>query len=106
VKDTIVLVLEHDFGDGDGDAINASRISKILAGDWGFYHTVTTNLVTVERHLDRYDALSNSQRSLVLSRLDRLLRRIEAEPKSLRWKARAKVGTRAPWYQVVEAKEP
>jgi hypothetical protein len=106
IKDTIVLLLEHDLDDRDGETINAPHISQILGDDWGFYYTVTTNLEAVRDHLDRYEALSPTQRELVRDRITRLQGEIEDRPKSLKWKARAKVGTRKLWYQPIEAKEP
>ncbi len=44
LKDSIVLLRAHTVGDTDKDTINAKRIAKLLADDWGFYYTVTTNL--------------------------------------------------------------
>lgn len=106
IKDTIVLLLDHDLGESDGETINASRIVDILSEDWGFYYTVTTNLNAVRDHLARYEALSQPQRDLVHGRITELLSRIENKPKSFKWKARAKVGTRKIWYQAIEAKTP
>jgi len=39
---------------------------------------------------------------LVVERLDKLQKRIEREPKSLKWNMRAKAGTSVKWYRVVE----
>jgi hypothetical protein len=105
VKDTIVLLLEHQIGDGDDEVINAGYISQLLAGDWGFYYTVTMNLERVERGLVGYHALTEAQRAVALDRISHLRVRIEAEPKSLKWRLRAKVGTSVSWYQKVEAKQ-
>lgn len=44
VYDTLVLILEHDVGEEDQETINSKYISKVLAEEWGFYYTVTTNL--------------------------------------------------------------
>ncbi len=105
VKDTIVLLLEHQIGDGDDEVINGGYISQLLAGDWGFYYTVTMNLGRVERGLGDYHALTEAQRAVALDRITILRTRIEAEPKSLKWRLRAKVGTSVPWYQKVEPKQ-
>jgi len=104
VKDTIVLLLEHDIGEDDDEKVNARLIADILSDDWGFYHTVNMNLDRVLDHLQDYAALGEDDRRLVRQRIDDLRSRIEARPKSLRWKARARVGTRTRWYQQVEAK--
>jgi hypothetical protein len=39
---------------------------------------------------------------VVLDGLQRLRDRIEAEPKSLRWRLRARVGDRVRWYELPE----
>jgi hypothetical protein len=105
VKDTIVLLLEHEIGDGDNEMVNGGYISRLLAGDWGFYYTVTMNLGRVEEGLGTYQALTEVQRTTVLGRINHLRRRIEGEPKSVKWRLRAKVGTAVPWYQAVERKQ-
>jgi hypothetical protein len=104
VKDTIVLLLEHPVGTGDTETVNVDHIARILAADWGFHHTVTTNLNKVAEHVSDYEQVDGAEREVVLSRIDALLKRLESEPKSLGWKARARIGTRVRWYQQVEAK--
>jgi hypothetical protein len=104
VKDTIVLLLEHPVGKGDEETVNVDHIARILASDWGFHHTVTTNLKKVAEHLSDYEQVDGRGREVVHSRIDALVKRLDSEPKSLGWKARARIGTRVRWYQQVEAK--
>jgi hypothetical protein len=104
VKDTIVLLLEHPVGKGDVETVNIDYIARILGADWGFYYTVTTNLKTVTNHLKDYEQLNAAEREVVKSRIDGLQQRLETEPKTLGWKARARIGTRVRWYQQIEAK--
>jgi hypothetical protein len=100
--DTIMLLREHSLGDTDNETINARLIARILANDWGFWRTVTGNLKLLEEALTRYDQLSAEDRKVVSERIHELERRIEAEPKTLRWKARARIGERVKWYKDVE----
>ena len=51
IKDIVVLMLEHDVGGLDKETINGDYISKILARDWGFYYTSTTNLKLIKEKL-------------------------------------------------------
>ncbi|MBS7621195.1 hypothetical protein KEJ32_03670 [Candidatus Bathyarchaeota archaeon] len=44
IKDALVLLREHEIGETDDEKINSAYIAKLLSDDWGFYHTVTTNL--------------------------------------------------------------
>jgi hypothetical protein len=72
--------------------------------DWGFYHTFTTNLKRVPEHFAEFPSMQDNQLNLIRARIDELLRVLEASPKTLGWKMRAKVGTRARWYQEVSEK--
>lgn len=103
--DVVVLTLEHELGSEDREKIDASYVAKILANDWGFYYTAKENLRKVSRLLERPWGLSAEERSLVGTRVDALAARIEAEPKGMRWRARAKIGTRVKWYKDVSDKE-
>jgi hypothetical protein len=105
VKDVMMLLLEHEVGDSDSEVVNGKNMSKIMAKDWGFYYTSTTNLNKVKSLLGDYDALSSGDRDVISARIDDLLNMIEKEPKSLGWKLRAKVGTKKQWYNDVEEVE-
>ncbi len=102
LKDTTVLLLEHDIGNGDNDIINADYVAKILASEWGFYYTVTVNLGKVKDYVERYTSLGQDDRALVKGRIDKLLESFNRAPKSMSWKMRAKVGPKKKWYRDVE----
>lgn len=102
VKDVIVLLREHDISDKDLEAINAKYIAKLLSDDWGFYYTATMNLNRIKSLLDHYIELVEDDKKYIEGRIDNLLKIIEEEPKSLRWKMRAKIGTKKQWYKKVE----
>lgn len=102
IKDTICLLLEHDVGDREEEMVNGAYISKVLSDDWGYYYTVTTNLKKVKEFFDEFEALTEENRGVVAARTDKLLTMIEEAPKSLKWKARARIGPKAKWYNIVE----
>jgi len=102
LKDTMVLLREHGIDEKDNDVINAKYIAKLLSNDWGFYYTVTTNLKKIKELLGLFGALTDEDRDIISKRIDKLLDYIEKEPKSLKWKIRAKVGTKKKWYREVE----
>jgi hypothetical protein len=106
VKDTIVLLLEHDVADADHgrETVDGAYVADLLSKDWGFYHTVTSNLTKVERFVSDFDALAPHQAEVISKRTRQLLEMIEAAPKSTKWKIRARVGTRKRWYQEVNEK--
>jgi hypothetical protein len=101
VRDGLALVHSHPVGEGDEDTINATRIAKLCAGDWGLWRTITGNLSVCRGHVERYD-LSQTEQHLLRDRIDELLERIEREPKSRAWKLRAKIGERKRWYEIPE----
>lgn len=103
IKDVIVLLAAHDLAEEDSpDAIDAVYIARLLSRDWGFWYTVTTNLAGLKELLPRMEALTDDERGRIGERIDGLLDYTEAAPKTLRWRARAKIGPRVRWYEPVE----
>jgi len=101
--DTTMLLREHEIGETDGpESINAKYIAKLLSSDWGFYYTVTTNLGKVADKLGTYQELKQEDRDDVNAKIQKLLKAINDQPKTLGWKMRAKVGTSKKWYRDVE----
>ena len=101
VKDTFVLFREHEVGDNDNNMINGVYIAKLMSKDWGFYYTVTTNLLKVKNLMSEFSVLSEQDKTIISERIDSLLQKIEEQPKSSSWKMRAKVGPRKKWYKDV-----
>ncbi len=102
IKDTIIMLREHEISSHEKDALDEKYVAKLLSRDWGFYYTVTVNLQKVKDFLGEFAVLSEEDRKDVGSKVDRLIGAIEKEPKSMSWRARAKVGTRKKWYADVE----
>jgi hypothetical protein len=100
--DSQALLATHRVGAGgvDGEAIDAGYVAGLLARDWGFHHTATANLAAL-----RAAPPGNGGGRLVGERIDALLASIEAAPKSVRWRARARVGERLQWWQDVDERE-
>jgi hypothetical protein len=101
IRDTVLLLHGHEIADHDDDAVNGARIAELCAADWGLWRTLTTNLERCRGHVEDYQ-LADEERARVAARLDELLERIETEPKSRRWKLRAKIGERKRWYELPE----
>jgi hypothetical protein len=106
IIDTIMLLLEHPLGASDGDTINIDHIAGLTARDWGLWRTVTMNLGKVSDMAKRYEQLAGEDQLVVRTRVDEALERIEAEPKSRRWRLRARVGDRVKWYREVDELGP
>lgn len=105
-KDTLVLMLEHPLGGpADGNKhIDKQYICDIMSKDWGFYYTFTTNLKRVPDYIAEFPTITDEEGTIIRSRIQELLDSIEAAPKSMGWKLRAKIGTRKIWYQEVTEK--
>lgn len=106
LKDLCILFAEHAVAGGDEvgkeDGIDAGYIARLLAKDWGFWHTATRNLAKVRHAAQTFAALGAEERARIVARVDALLEAIGRQPKSLRWKLRSLLGTRVRWYNEVE----
>lgn len=105
-KDTIVLLLEHPLSHQQRGpkSIDTDYLVDLMRQDWGFYYTFTTNLKRVPDYFPEFLSIGEREHSIIQSRIDELLNIIEAAPKTLSWKMRAKIGTRRRWYQEVSEK--
>jgi hypothetical protein len=103
VKDSLVLMLEHSLDASEKDAIDHTYVARLLGADWGFYYTVTTNLERLRGHLGDGE-LDAGQAQIVEERIEALERAIEEEPKTGKWRMRARIGPRKRWYQEVAEK--
>jgi hypothetical protein len=104
IKDSTVLLLEHPLETGAEDAIDTTYVTKLLAADWGFYYTVTMNLEKLARHVEGDGSLRPDQSEVVRGRIRELVEAIEKQPKTSKWKLRARIGPRVKWYQEVAEK--
>jgi hypothetical protein len=96
-RDIFNLIYGHKLTDND-QGINVAYIARLCAGDWGLWRTVTMNVERARGAAQRFQ-LAPEDEAVVLSRLDDLRKRIDAEPKSTKWKLRARVGERVKWYE-------
>ena len=101
-KDMAILLLEHDFGSDNPEKIDIDYLARLWSRDWGFYFTGTTNLKKLNQYIDSTEVLKTPQKNTIKAKTDRMLDQIEAEPKSVRWKLRSKIGTKMRWYEEVE----
>ena len=80
-----------------------SRGSRALcAEDWGLWRTTTMNLEKLERFAESHAKLDQDQKARLAASIDALRRRLDAEPKPLAWRMRARIGERVKWYNDVE----
>jgi hypothetical protein len=101
LRDAVALVHQHELGDeADGDVIGVDRLVAVTRGDWGWWTTLTDNLARLPEIAA--DALPPADAALVTGRVEALRSALAAAPKSMRWRTRAKIGRRVPWYELPE----
>jgi hypothetical protein len=101
-KDVIVLLRDHKIGDSDApETINAKYIAELFADDWGFWYTATTHLSKIKAACSIYKQLSKEDIADVTSKIDQIMKYIDEEPKTKKWRKRAETGTKKRWYREV-----
>lgn len=107
-NDAAAILYDHPPTDDDS-GVNATRVARLCGVDWGLYRTVTTNLQALENWCLTTLHASGAEGRVAAERVGSaatiLQERIEAEPKSARWKARALIGPALRWYELPEEVE-
>jgi hypothetical protein len=111
--DASVLLATHQVSGSGGsepaagpEVIDSGYIARLLARDWGFHHTAMRNLdrVLPAAGPGRVD-LGPAGNEQARRGAQRLREAAEAEPKTLSWRMRDKVGERKQWWQDVDDRE-
>ncbi|HEX7263018.1 MAG TPA: hypothetical protein VF383_02455 [Candidatus Dormibacteraeota bacterium] len=100
-RDIYSLSFQHPLCEIGGVGIEAPFIADLCAKDWGLWRTSKATIETCIANLHHY-SLPEGASQLITDRLQDLRRRIDASPKSGRWKLRSRVGDRVRWYEEPE----
>ena len=100
VSDVAALLLDHELRDDD-TGINLPYVAMTLGRDWGWWRTVSGNLV---RFASLVELLNLEPQPLERAQLQaqQIMDSIDAAPKATRWRLRAKVGDRVAWREEPE----
>lgn len=101
LRDICALLLDHPIDTGDDETINQARIAQLCGEDWGLWKTITQNLGKAQVFAG-HAGLPADSNATIAARAGALLGVLEAAPKTLKWKMRARVGERMPWYELPE----
>lgn len=101
LRDVVALLLDHAVGTTDEETINGARIVALCGKDWGWWKTISMNLGKL-RSFVLAQNFGDDFKHTVTTRIDELLAALNEAPKSLRWKTRAAIGERLPWYELPE----
>ncbi|NLE22971.1 MAG: hypothetical protein GX624_09360 [Actinobacteria bacterium] len=97
-----VMLLTVCHGEGTAaDELDADYLGALCARDWGLFYDVARNLRRCGEELGGA-GLEPGDRARVNGLLARLTGAVEDAPKRLRWRARARIGTRRRWWNTVE----
>ena len=89
--------------DATRPSIDPDRFGSVVAGDWGWWRTVTGSLNKLPGLLAEQPGLAPPDpRYDALKQAEELLEIAETVPKGLKWKTRARVGDRVRWYELPE----
>jgi hypothetical protein len=104
VGDAVCLLADHALSNAatgpTSESIDLARITALCSADWGLARTVDRNLGKV---IDQARAAPPVGASLDAAAAGATLRgAIEAVPKTLGWRARARLGERIRWYETPE----
>jgi hypothetical protein len=80
--------------------IGVARIARLCADDWGLWRTLSGSLATVLRDPPELD---QPARRRLEDHGAALADALERQPKSTRWRWRARVGERVRWYELPES---
>ena len=104
VRDALMLLATvSGEGPAAGD-VDPDYLGTLCAHDWGLFYDVSRNLQRVREALPGA-GLGDAERQMVTQLLARLTGAIDAAPKSVAWRLRARVGTRLRWWDDVEEQE-
>lgn len=105
LRDIVTLLGDSGVGDEDGPGvINARYIGELCANDWGLFHDVAMNLQRAAERAGTFE-LGDAQVARVRHGVARLIAALDGAPKSLRWRLRARVGTRKAWHNKIDDQE-
>ncbi len=99
--DAVLLLLNHDLIPGEPTGIELDRILALTSDDWGLFTTASDFLEALRASLPGL-GFSTQAAATADGRAGQLAAAIAASPKSLKWRARERVGRRVRWYRVVE----
>ena len=105
IHDVVALLKDLPLSDrDDASSIHVMRLARLCARDWGLHHDVTRSLETSLAVLPDF-TLDQRARETVVERIDVIQTAIDGAQKSIRWRLRARAGTRLPWRREVEERE-
>jgi hypothetical protein len=104
ILDVLVLLREYSLADNDRDGINIHPVIAVCTADWGWWRTLTKNIDRIAEYYEKDLApleldTGHPAEHDPLAQLHRLRELVDAAPKPVKWRLRARVGERVTWYK-------
>jgi hypothetical protein len=100
MRDIFNLLYSQPHAD-PAEALGLPRIAACCAADWGLWRTACINIERAQNALPDLP-LTDEERDVLQIRLRALMIALDTEPKTRRWKLRARLGDRVRWYEEPE----
>ncbi len=105
LRDIVTLLADVEIGEEDGPGvIDARYIGELCGDDWGLFYDVAMNLQRVDEGAANFGS-SEAQAARARRGVTRLIGALDAAPKSLRFRLRARLGTHAAWHSELDDQE-
>jgi hypothetical protein len=102
LADVAMLLWDHEPAAHDGPGqLNTARMATVCGEDWGLYTTATDNLAACADLLSEL-VPARQDRDRIAGRIGAITGALQAAPKTVGWRIRARVGRRVRWYEVPE----
>ncbi len=102
IHDVHTLLAQYELGNSDDDScICVDRIAQVCARDWGWWRTARGTLEKCAGPGHQWSG-DQTRRATVAGSLASLREAIEDVPKTVKWRARARIGERVRWYELPE----
>lgn len=99
--DAYWLILNHALTEADATQLELAYLTRLTGADWGLQTTATDFLDDLRSHAPTIGLDADAVRR-VLQAVEQLRQAMDEAPKSMRWRARQRVGRRMRWYRVME----
>lgn len=99
MRDTAALLCDFEVGDRDSESeLDGAYVAQVLANDWGFHKTFSINVDKLLSYLE-----GKPEGEVPSRRIRALWSKVEATPKTFKWKMRERVGEKVKWYEEPES---
>jgi hypothetical protein len=103
IRDILALICDHELSPADApETIDVSHIVRLCARDWGLEKTCLHTLEWARSAVEQQHLEDPRLAERARQRLSALAAAIAGQPKTYRWRLRAIIGERLPWYELPE----